>query len=73
MNGKLLKEGINRLMSEVNAPRKFASLQELQSYAKSSDRDLLLLEDRVLDVTTFAPHHPGGAVLLRNHKGQEIS
>jgi 4-hydroxysphinganine ceramide fatty acyl 2-hydroxylase len=32
-----------------------------------------VLEDCVIDVTTFAPHHPGGAVLLRSRKGQEIS
>ena len=45
----------------------------MQSYAQNKDRDLLILEDCVLDVTTFAQHHPGGGALLRNRKGQDIS
>jgi cytochrome b involved in lipid metabolism len=27
---------------------------------------LLVLDDYILDVSTFASHHPGGGVLLRN-------
>lgn len=62
-----------RSMAQVTATRKFTSMQELRDFAKNSERDLLVLEDRVIDVTTFAPHHPGGAVLLRNFKGEDVS
>ena len=60
-------------MAELGPPIKFNSLQEVRDYAKRSDRDLLLLDDTLLDVTTFAPHHPGGSLLLRSRRGQDIA
>lgn len=60
-------------MLEMNPPRKFHSLAEVRDYAEANDRDLLLLDDTVLDVTTFAEHHPGGGVLLRNQREKDVS
>jgi cytochrome b involved in lipid metabolism len=42
----------------------FTDLDQVTSYANTNNRTLLILDDQVLDVTTFAPHHPGGKALL---------
>jgi cytochrome b involved in lipid metabolism len=37
----------------------------VEQYADSTNKNLLILDDYILDVTSFAPHHPGGALLVR--------
>lgn len=38
---------------------KFKNEQELEAFTKQSSKVLLLKDGDVLDVTTFARHHPG--------------
>jgi cytochrome b involved in lipid metabolism len=44
----------------------------VKQYAEKQDSVLVVYNDYVLDVTTFAQHHPGGAVLLKNNNGKNI-
>ena len=61
-------------MSEGNSINiKFENYEEVKSYADSTKKTLLILEDYVLDVTSFAVHHPGGAMLLRNNQLKEVT
>ena len=39
----------------------------------SQGKDLVLLDDMVLDVTKFIFHHPGGKFLLKHNVGSDIS
>ena len=47
---------------------KFKSEEELKAYTKQSGKILLIKGKDVLDVTTFASHHPGGEGLLLNYQ-----
>jgi cytochrome b involved in lipid metabolism len=38
---------------------KFKSQEELEAYVKQSGKVLVIKDGDVLDVTTFARHHPG--------------
>jgi len=51
-------------MSDYNM--KFKTLEEVKSYASKTEKTLLILDDYVLDVSTFQCHHPGGGYLLEN-------
>lgn len=33
----------------------------------------MILDDYILDVTTFSDHHPGGGILLRNNSSKSIN
>lgn len=44
----------------------FSTLEEVQAYAQQHEKTLLILDDYILDATSFASHHPGGAALLYN-------
>lgn len=39
----------------------------------TSDRTLLILHDKVYDVTKFLNEHPGGEEILLNHSGKDAS
>ena len=43
---------------------KFKSQQELETYVKESGKILVVKDGDVLDVTTFARHHPGNNYLI---------
>lgn len=51
---------------------KFKSEQEVQEYAAKENRLLLIYDDYVLDATSFAQHHPGGAGLIFNYRSKDI-
>ena len=51
----------------------FKNLSEIEEYAAKSNRVLVVFEDYVLDATTFAQHHPGGAGLILNYRSKDIS
>jgi hypothetical protein len=57
-------------MSE--AALKFKNLEEVRAYSEEMEKTLVILDDYVLDVSTFQCHHPGGAVLLRNKNLQAV-
>jgi cytochrome b involved in lipid metabolism len=38
---------------------KFESVEAVQKYANNTNKVLVINNDEVLDVTTFAKHHPG--------------
>jgi cytochrome b involved in lipid metabolism len=44
----------------------------VKSYAEKTNKILLVQDDYVLDVTTFAPHHPGGSSFLKNSNLKNI-
>jgi cytochrome b involved in lipid metabolism len=46
---------------------KFESISEVENFAKTNKKVLVIKEHQVLDVTTFASHHPGGAGLILNY------
>jgi cytochrome b involved in lipid metabolism len=39
--------------------RKFYSVAEVQEFAREQKRTIVIRDGDVLDVTTFAKHHPG--------------
>ena len=51
---------------------KFKSLEEVNAYAKDSGKTLLILDDYILDVSTFQCHHPGGGAFLKNKNLQKV-
>lgn len=51
----------------------FKNMGEIEEYAAKSNRVLVVFEDYVLDATTFAQHHPGGAGLILNYRSKDIS
>lgn len=57
-------------MSELNM--KFKNMDEVSAYSKASEKTLVVLDDYILDVSTFQCHHPGGGVLLKNKNLQTI-
>lgn len=52
---------------------KFTNLQEIESYAAKTNRVLVVLDDYVLDATTFVNHHPGGSGLILNYRSKDIT
>lgn len=57
-------------MSELNM--KFKNMDEVSAYSKANEKTLVVLDDYILDVSTFQCHHPGGGVLLKNKNLQTI-
>lgn len=53
-------------MEQQNINNNFKNYDEVETYAAKNEKTLMILDDYVLDVTSFAEHHPGGGVLLRN-------
>ena len=51
----------------------FDSLEQVKSYANDHNRILVVFDDYVLDSTTFAKHHPGGAGLIMNYQSKNIT
>lgn len=43
---------------------KFESIEEVERFAEKNNKVLVLNGDEVLDVTTFAKHHPGRTTKL---------
>lgn len=56
--------------SDINI--KFENQQQVSDYAAKNNKVLVVFNDRVLDATSFAQHHPGGAGLIRNCQTQQI-
>lgn len=59
-------------MTKIQTNIRFNNLDEVKDYAQAQDSVLVVYKDYVLDVTTFAKHHPGGAVLLKNNNAKDI-
>lgn len=51
----------------------FKTNQDIYDYAVKNNKVLVIYNDYVLDVTTFAQHHPGGAGLILNYKNKDIT
>lgn len=45
----------------------------MENYAHLNNRLLVVYDTHVLDVTTFATHHPGGASLITNLNNKDIT
>lgn len=45
----------------------------MDKFAADTNRVLVINGEEVLDVTTFAKHHPGGSGLILNYKSKDIS
>lgn len=56
-----------------NKFHQFKNNQEIQDYAAENNKILLVYDDYVLDATTFAHHHPGGAGLILNYQSKDIT
>lgn len=59
---------------------KFESVEAVQKYASDTNKVLVINNDEVLDVTTFAKHHPGtfwrkrgGAGLVLSYQNKDLS
>jgi len=51
---------------------KFKNYEEVTAYSNKYGKTLLVLDDYILDTTSFAEHHPGGAVLLHKNNLKNI-
>ncbi len=51
----------------------FKNQKEIEDYAAENNKILLVYDDYVLDATTFAHHHPGGAGLILNYQSKDIT
>lgn len=51
----------------------FKNFSEIEEYAAKTNRVLVVFDDYVLDATTFAQHHPGGAGLILNYRSKDIT
>lgn len=54
-------------ISKENISIKFENYEQVQLYAEKTSKTLLILDDYILDATTFSSHHPGGAALLKTN------
>ena len=59
---------------------KFESVEQVEKFAADNSKVLVINGQEVLDVTTFAKHHPGtpvvyvgGAGLILNYKNKDIA
>lgn len=59
---------------------KFESVEQVSKFAADNNKVLVINDGDVLDVTTFAKHHPGmdeydvgGAGLILNYKNKDIA
>ena len=52
---------------------KFKNLTEVEEYAGKNNRVLVVFDNYVLDATSFAKHHPGGAGLILNYSSKDIT
>ena len=57
---------------QVNKIKKIISHDEFEQRIVAGEK-LVILEDMVLDISTFAYCHPGGAFLLEHNIGNDIS
>lgn len=55
---------VEQMSEEINI--KFKNCEEVAAYSEKNEKTLVILDDYVLDVSSFQCHHPGGAVLLKN-------
>jgi cytochrome b involved in lipid metabolism len=44
----------------------------VEAYSQKTEKTLLVLDDYILDVTSFSSHHPGGGVMLRNNNLKNV-
>ena len=51
----------------------FKSQAEIEEYAAKQNKILVVHDTYVLDATSFAKHHPGGAGLIMNYKSKDIT
>lgn len=51
---------------------KFNNIDEVVRYSSDHDKTLVIMNDYILDATTFMEHHPGGSVLVKNYKNKSI-
>ena len=59
-------------MSREDINKQFKNYEEVKEYASTTNKTLLILEENILDVTSFAVHHPGGALLLQNNSLKDV-
>ncbi|CAJ1031523.1 Cytochrome b5-like Heme/Steroid binding domain/Oxidoreductase NAD-binding domain containing protein, putative [Leishmania shawi] len=54
--------------------RKLLTMVEVQELISiNPDRTLVVIHDKVYDVTTFLPFHPGGSSALRSNNGKDVT
>jgi cytochrome b involved in lipid metabolism len=51
----------------------FKNQEEIADYAAKHNKVLLVYNDYILDATTFAAHHPGGAGLILNYQSKDVT
>ena len=51
---------------------RFNNIQEVVKYSSDNDKTLVIMNDYILDATTFMEHHPGGSVLVKSYKNKSI-
>lgn len=52
---------------------KFKNVEEMKEYASKNNAILMIFDGYVLDATSFAAHHPGGAGLVLNYQTKDIT
>ena len=57
----------------MNSFQVFKNHKEIQDFAAQNNKVLLVYDDYVLDATTFAQHHPGGAGLILNYQSKDVT
>lgn len=61
---------VSEKMDNINI--KFENQQQVADYADKNGRVLVVLDEYVLDATSFAEHHPGGGSLIHNYRSKKI-
>jgi cytochrome b involved in lipid metabolism len=61
------------LMANKQQYKKFESVEEAEKYAERTGNVIMFMENQVIDGTSFAKHHPGGAKNIINSKNMEIT
>ena len=57
----------------MNKDKQFHSMEEVRDYAGENNKVLVVFDSYVLDATSFAKHHPGGAGLILNYQAKDIT
>jgi hypothetical protein len=62
-----------RKFIEFHRPLNTITENEFYQITRRGKRDLVLLDDLVLDATDYAPYHPGGKFIIERTRGTDIS
>ncbi|KAG5498572.1 hypothetical protein JKF63_02858 [Porcisia hertigi] len=62
------------LLQQQSRQQKSFTMEEVQQLISANpDRTLVVIRDKVYDVTSFVPHHPGGESALRQNSGKDAT